>query len=185
MVSSAVEGTTRTVVAAAGAFFLEEILAIDHDRRTFEYRITGPMVVHHHRGRISVLDDDAGSRVVYEQEIDPKALASVLDGAIGDALEGLRDLVLHGRTSRAWAPPRLHRRRGGFLMARRILFVTTDQQRYDALGCNGGRIARTPVVDRLATTGIRYERAVPQNVVCMPSRATMLTGSTSGTTGSG
>ncbi len=50
MVSSAVEGTTRTVVAAAGAFFLEEILAIDHDRRTFEYRITGPMVVHHHRG---------------------------------------------------------------------------------------------------------------------------------------
>jgi len=61
-------------------------------------------------------------------------------------------------------------------MSRRILFVTTDQQRYDALGCNGGRIARTPVVDQLAAAGIRYERAIPQNVVCMPSRATMLTG---------
>ncbi|MAG04057.1 MAG: sulfatase [Acidimicrobiaceae bacterium] len=61
-------------------------------------------------------------------------------------------------------------------MGRKILFVTTDQQRYDALGCNGGTVARTPVVDALAADGIRYERAHPQNVVCMPSRATMLTG---------
>ena len=62
-------------------------------------------------------------------------------------------------------------------MARRkILFVTTDQQRYDTLGCNGGTLARTPVIDGLAARGIRYERAHPQSVVCMPSRATMLTG---------
>lgn len=61
-------------------------------------------------------------------------------------------------------------------MGRKILFVTTDQQRYDALGCNGGVLARTPVVDRLAAQGIRYERAHPQSVVCMPSRSTMLTG---------
>jgi arylsulfatase A-like enzyme len=61
-------------------------------------------------------------------------------------------------------------------MGRKILFVTTDQQRYDTLGCNGGTLSRTPVVDRLATEGIRYERAIPQSVVCMPSRSTMLTG---------
>ena len=61
-------------------------------------------------------------------------------------------------------------------MGRKILLVTTDQQRYDTLGCNGGTLARTPVVDRLAATGIRYERAIPQSVVCMPSRATILTG---------
>ena len=61
-------------------------------------------------------------------------------------------------------------------MGRKILFVTTDQQRYDALGCNGGVVARTPVADTLAADGVRYERAHPQNVVCMPSRATMLTG---------
>src|SRR4051794_3561807 len=61
-------------------------------------------------------------------------------------------------------------------MGRKILFVTTDQQRYDTLGCNGGTLARTPVVDGLAAQGIRYERAVPQSVVCMPSRSTMLTG---------
>ena len=61
-------------------------------------------------------------------------------------------------------------------MGRKILFVTTDQQRYDTLGCNGGQVARTPVVDALAAQGIRYERAIPQSVVCMPSRSTMLTG---------
>ncbi|HEY2430559.1 MAG TPA: sulfatase-like hydrolase/transferase, partial [Acidimicrobiales bacterium] len=61
-------------------------------------------------------------------------------------------------------------------MGRKILFVTTDQQRYDTLGCNGGQLARTPVVDRLAAEGIRYERAIPQSVVCMPSRSTIITG---------
>jgi len=61
-------------------------------------------------------------------------------------------------------------------MGRKILFVTTDQQRYDSLGCNGGTIARTPVIDQLAADGINYRRAHPQSVVCMPSRATMITG---------
>src|SRR5580765_2203898 len=61
-------------------------------------------------------------------------------------------------------------------MGRKILLVTTDQQRYDTLGCNGGTLARTPVVDALAASGIRYERAHPQSVVCMPSRSTILTG---------
>jgi arylsulfatase A-like enzyme len=61
-------------------------------------------------------------------------------------------------------------------MSRNILFITTDQQRYDSLGCNGGGIARTPVADRLAATGINYRRAHNQNVVCMPARSTMLTG---------
>ncbi len=61
-------------------------------------------------------------------------------------------------------------------MGRKILFITTDQMRYDALGCNGGTTARTPVIDGLAANGIRYTRAHNQNVVCMPARATMLTG---------
>ncbi len=59
---------------------------------------------------------------------------------------------------------------------RSILFITSDQQRYDSLRVNGGRIARTPVLDGLARSGINYQRAHVQNVVCMPSRSTMLTG---------
>jgi arylsulfatase A-like enzyme len=61
-------------------------------------------------------------------------------------------------------------------MGRKILFVTTDQQRYDSLGCNGGTVARTPVLDRLAAEGLNYRRAMNQNVVCMPARSTMITG---------
>ena len=66
--------------------------------------------------------------------------------------------------------------RGDRQMGRNILFITTDQQRYDALGCNGGKIAQTPVADRLASGGINYRRAHNQNVVCMPARSTMITG---------
>jgi arylsulfatase A-like enzyme len=61
-------------------------------------------------------------------------------------------------------------------MGRKILFVTTDQQRYDSLACNGGTVARTPAADRLAAGGINYRRAMNQNVVCMPARSTMITG---------
>lgn len=61
-------------------------------------------------------------------------------------------------------------------MGRKILYITSDQQRYEAFGCNGGSIARTPVVDALAAAGTTYRRCHPQSVVCMPSRATMLTG---------
>lgn len=59
---------------------------------------------------------------------------------------------------------------------RNILLITTDQMRYDALGCNGGEVARTPVLDGLAARGINYRRAHNQNVVCMPARATIITG---------
>lgn len=61
-------------------------------------------------------------------------------------------------------------------MRRNILLITTDQMRYDALGCNGGTVARTPAIDQLATTGINFLRAHNQNVVCMPARATIVTG---------
>lgn len=61
-------------------------------------------------------------------------------------------------------------------MGRKILFITTDQQRYDSLRCNGNKFCRTPVIDELAREGVNYERAYNQNTVCMPARSTMLTG---------
>ena len=61
-------------------------------------------------------------------------------------------------------------------MKRNILLITTDQMRYDALGCNGGVVARTPHIDGLSERGINYRRAHNQNVVCMPARATIMTG---------
>lgn len=61
-------------------------------------------------------------------------------------------------------------------MGRKILLFTTDQQRYDAWGVNGGAVARTPHVDALAAAGTTYRRCHPQSVVCMPSRSTIITG---------
>ena len=59
---------------------------------------------------------------------------------------------------------------------RNILLITTDQMRYDAIGCNGGRVAKTPNIDSLSDSGINYRRAHNQHVVCMPARATIITG---------
>lgn len=61
-------------------------------------------------------------------------------------------------------------------MGRKFLLITTDQQRYDGLGCNGGSFARTPVIDGLARSGIAYRQARNQCAVCMPARCTILTG---------
>lgn len=61
-------------------------------------------------------------------------------------------------------------------MGRNILLITTDQMRYDALGCTGGKIARTPRIDALAANGINYSRAHNQCVTCMPARASIITG---------
>ena len=61
-------------------------------------------------------------------------------------------------------------------MGRKILLITTDQQRHDALGCTRGTVARTPAIDRLAADGLNFRQARNQNTVCMPERATILTG---------
>lgn len=57
-----------------------------------------------------------------------------------------------------------------------ILFIMTDQQRYDMLSCTGNRYVSTPSLDRLAESGVRFERNYCANPVSMPSRFAMITG---------
>jgi len=57
-----------------------------------------------------------------------------------------------------------------------ILFIHTDQQRWDALGANGNSEIRTPHLDALATEGINFDHCFVQSTVCMPSRMSYLTG---------
>lgn len=57
-----------------------------------------------------------------------------------------------------------------------ILFINTDQQRWDALGANGNDEIHTPNLDALAEAGVNFSRHFVQNPVCMPSRASFLTG---------
>ena len=58
----------------------------------------------------------------------------------------------------------------------KILFITADEQRFDALSCTGNNNTKTPNLDQIASEGINYQRAYVNNVTCMPSRATMVTG---------
>jgi arylsulfatase A-like enzyme len=65
----------------------------------------------------------------------------------------------------------------GTLMSRpNVLWICTDQQRFDSLGCYGNEFVETPNVDRLARTGTRFSHAYAQSPVCTPSRASFLTG---------
>lgn len=57
-----------------------------------------------------------------------------------------------------------------------ILFITTDQQRWDALGANGNNLIKTPNLDRLANEGCNFSNSYCAAAACQPSRASILTG---------
>ncbi|MBN1126594.1 MAG: sulfatase-like hydrolase/transferase [Sedimentisphaerales bacterium] len=57
-----------------------------------------------------------------------------------------------------------------------ILWIMMDDGRADTLGCYGRPWARTPHMDQLASQGVRFDVAIVQNPVCVPSRKSMKTG---------
>ena len=61
-------------------------------------------------------------------------------------------------------------------MGRKFLLITTDQQRFEALGCNGGQFAKTPNIDRLAKEGTDFHKFTVASGVCSPSRTAVMTG---------
>ena len=63
-----------------------------------------------------------------------------------------------------------------------ILFITSDQQRADCYGFEGRRV-KTPHLDQLARDGTRFAACVTPNLVCQPTRASILTGLLPGTHG--
>jgi len=57
-----------------------------------------------------------------------------------------------------------------------IVFVISDDQRWDCLGAAGNPNIVTPAQDRLAKEGTYYRQATIHVPQCSPSRATLLTG---------
>lgn len=57
-----------------------------------------------------------------------------------------------------------------------VLCILTDDQGVWAAGCYGNGEIRTPNIDRIAATGVRFDRFFVATPVCSPSRATLLTG---------
>lgn len=64
-----------------------------------------------------------------------------------------------------------------------ILFLLPDQLRHDFLGCYGADFLRTPAIDALAAQGTRWETAISPAPICVPARASMLTGQHAHVTG--
>ncbi|MEM8737048.1 MAG: sulfatase-like hydrolase/transferase [Planctomycetota bacterium] len=57
-----------------------------------------------------------------------------------------------------------------------IVLITSDQQRYDSLGCTGCAAAKTPHLDALAARGTLFRQHYVTNPVCSPSRGSFMTG---------
>lgn len=57
-----------------------------------------------------------------------------------------------------------------------ILVISTDQQFAEAMSCAGNPHVHTPAIDRIAREGMRFNRAYCTNPICVPSRASYMTG---------
>jgi arylsulfatase A-like enzyme len=57
-----------------------------------------------------------------------------------------------------------------------VLYIISDQHRADHLSCSGNKVLKTPNIDRLARQGVRFTNAFCTNPMCMPNRATLITG---------
>ena len=80
-------------------------------------------------------------------------------------------LLLKGADGPLWSDE--HR---GPTQAPNILFIMTDQQRWDCVGANGNALIKTPNLDRLAAGGANFTHAFVQAPVCVPSRVIFFTG---------
>ena len=59
-----------------------------------------------------------------------------------------------------------------------ILFIMTDQQRWDAMQCAGNLEIKTPNMDRIAREGVQFMNAYSACPVSVPARTAILTGRT-------
>jgi alpha-L-rhamnosidase len=57
-----------------------------------------------------------------------------------------------------------------------IIFILTDDQRWDALGYAGNKQIHTPEMDRLAKSGVFFSHGIATTPICSASRASILTG---------
>jgi len=57
-----------------------------------------------------------------------------------------------------------------------IIYILTDDQRWDAIGYSGNDIIQTPNMDKLASSGLYFQNAFVTTPICAASRASLFTG---------
>ena len=57
-----------------------------------------------------------------------------------------------------------------------VIFIKTDDQRFDSLSMTGHPVTQTPNIDQLATEGVFFSKAFITSPICGPSRANFFTG---------
>src|ERR1051325_8880020 len=62
------------------------------------------------------------------------------------------------------------------MQPRNLLFIMSDEHNKRMLGCHGHPMIRTPNLDRLASSGVRFADAYCNSPICVPSRASFQTG---------
>src|SRR5512140_2126457 len=78
-------------------------------------------------------------------------------------VSGLAGWTAPAREARGSRPPNL-------------VFLLTDDQRWDTLGAMGNSIIHTPNLDALARDGVVFENNFCATAICMTSRASIFTG---------
>jgi len=64
-----------------------------------------------------------------------------------------------------------------------VVLILSDDHNYNALGCSGNEVIRTPNLDRLAREGVYFDRCFTPNPICSPARAAIYTGQDSWNSG--
>ena len=57
-----------------------------------------------------------------------------------------------------------------------IIFIMADDMGYGDAGCFGGKLIKTPNIDRIAVEGMRFTQCYAGSTVCAPSRSVLMTG---------
>ncbi len=57
-----------------------------------------------------------------------------------------------------------------------IVYIVADDLGFADLGCYGGRVPVSPVLDRLAEAGVRFTQGYSNSPVCSPTRFALMTG---------
>ena len=106
------------------------------------------------------------------QNVEPRrTLLKFLTGTIGASVCGLDSLESFARqlNSESKKP--------------NIVCIVGEGLRWDELSSTGNKLIQTPNLDRIARTGCTFRNGFVVNALCLPSRATFLTGMYSHTTG--